>query len=290
VPASRSTLFALSLGVALTGWSARARAAEATSSSWWTEQRATLLASALDERSRVGYGPATGWVLGGAGLLLAVVPAVRVAGNDTSAGEILAIAAPGGILALGSFGSYAFDESYYERVIMIGAYTAWGTANLEMALWVDEGLPVFGVSAASTYLEAGLLTLDALIRKPTPRSVLIRDMRKLRGPSGRGALSVQELREIEGRFERGDSYLSPWLLYSPLLLGGVANGVLTAVVEDNERLLAGTQAAGLLLVGAVSLDVALNTGFRSYVERSQRLGFSVQPVASPSFVGLSGSF
>ena len=213
-----------------------------------------------------------------------------LAASDAKPGAIALVAAPGLMMSATGFASYAVDEDYYQTTLLSGLTLAAAAGHSVMATSRIEPREALWVSAGAELMQAGLYALDAALRRPISRRRLASDYAKIRSPRARAQLSIAELRALEQDLQRGDPYLSPWLLHSPLLIGSAANGVIAALPgkSSNQRWFAGSLALVLLLQSGGAIDTSLRNGYRSYQRRATRLGLRL--AVDIGSIRLSGGF
>jgi hypothetical protein len=150
--------------------------AEASASSaqqgGWGEQRATLLADALADRSRLGAGPSAGWVIGAIGVAFAAGTGVVGVAYDADAGTIAVAALPGATMAMAGFGSELVDEDYYQTTLRAGLLYATAAGFGSLAFVMDEPHAALWVAAGAEFVQGSLLVLDAFVRRPISRQKL----------------------------------------------------------------------------------------------------------------------
>ncbi len=258
-------------------------------------QRATLLADHLADAVSPSAVDSMGYVLGAFGVvgmglstvLFATLPDVTAEGTE---GPWL-FAAASGMMALGGFGSYLVDEDYYQKTFLITADFSMGTVHLGLGTMGERFSPTMGIVAAAGYLRGSLHFFDAMARRPISRRRLAVRYAAIATPEQRARTTTADLRETERAFERFGSYLSPWLLQTPMFLGGA--GCLALLADEDATSEQRTHSAvygGVLLSQGLIFALASNA-YDRYVSRTKGRGFEIAFGSGPGLgVGMHGRF
>lgn len=196
-----------------------------------------------------------------------------------------------GVLAVGgAVGSFFVGDDYQSSVIGVSALGALGS------LWLvhdvhDGNVPAYqtGALAAGGFATAALIGVNAILRRPP-----VSRLRAAYTELGTSSVSSARVAAIERDLEKLQSPLAPWIVWSPLMLGGVVATIpafASGFENDNRNLFAGIGAVYLCLgiAGALSPNLARN--YREDLEKSGLVDVSVGPgPGDRGGVSLSGRF
>ena len=179
--------------------------------------------------------------------------------------------AGGGVAVLGGSASFFVPEDYRRSVIGISGLTAYGALATAYALSGEPGVPVYSTVAlaAGSYSSAALLGLNAILRPPP-----LRRLRAARRRLHDRNASSDEIREVDAELAESAPPLSPWLSYSPLIIGGVVAALpyIAHGLADDENDVAA-------LGGAISVAIGLSgallpSNYTLYQRELRELGMS----------------
>jgi hypothetical protein len=198
--------------------------------------------------------------------------------------------------------SFAVPEDYSYNALLIGGDLAMGCWTMSFGLLPEradspgsEFIPRAAFTLAAGQLgRATLRFADTLARRPISYRVLAEHYHRLRDPAVRAALTADELGDIESDFQRGGSWMNPWILNAPVIAAGVVGTTYSLAGSglSSEARGWGTALSALGAMGGLAMAAGESlTGWRLYSDQLGDAGLSVSVSPGPGAgASLEGRF